>query len=216
LLAIGDLHGCINEFRTLIEQKIQITRNDKLILLGDYIDRGTHSKEVIDLIIELKEKGFDVVPLMGNHESMLLDAYRNDDCLPIWFENGGGETLKSFEITSVKSFDSKYIDFFSGLRYFFEYEDFLFVHAGFNDLIDNPFDDKYSMIWCCKNSYKNKKLKYKTIIHGHSVIPALICKELVKCNSNVIGIDTGCVYAENEGYGILTAIEVKSRRLFFA
>ena len=216
LIAIGDIHGCIREFRILLEQKIQLTKNDKLVLLGDYIDRGTNSKEVIDLIIELKEKGFDIVPLMGNHESMLLDAYKNDFCLPIWIENGGNETLKSFEIPSVKDLDPKYVEFFEELKYFFEYGDFLFVHAGFNDLRDDPFTDKYSMIWNCRSSYKNQILMYKTIVHGHCVIPAIICKELVKSNSSVIGIDTGCVFSDFEGYGILTAIEVKTRRLFFA
>ncbi|MFA5814000.1 MAG: metallophosphoesterase [Bacteroidales bacterium] len=70
LLAIGDIHGCFNAFRTLVEQKIQIKKRDKIILLGDYIDRGTHSKEVVDYIFDLQNKGFDIVPLIGNHEAM--------------------------------------------------------------------------------------------------------------------------------------------------
>ena len=63
LFAIGDIHGCFNSFKKLMEEKIQITKSDKVVLLGDYIDRGSQSKEVIDYIIELKEKSFDIITL---------------------------------------------------------------------------------------------------------------------------------------------------------
>jgi len=56
LFAIGDIHGCFNAVRSLLEQKIQIKESDKIILLGDYIDRGIQSKDVIDYIIDLKKK----------------------------------------------------------------------------------------------------------------------------------------------------------------
>ncbi len=55
-------------------------------------------KEVIDYIIELKAKGFDIVTLLGNHEAMLLDAYNNEELSSKWIQNGGSETLKSFDI----------------------------------------------------------------------------------------------------------------------
>ena len=64
----------------MIEEKIQITKSDKVVLLGDYIDRGSQSKEVIDYIIELQTTAL-IVPLLGNHEAMLLDAFdKDDDC----------------------------------------------------------------------------------------------------------------------------------------
>ena len=72
-----------------MENKIQLQKKDKLILLGDYIDRGDKSKEVVDFIMELQENGFDIVPLIGNHEAMLLDANENEKSISKWIQNGG-------------------------------------------------------------------------------------------------------------------------------
>jgi len=215
LFAIGDIHGCFDSLKELIESKIQLQKNDKLILLGDYIDRGDKSKEVVDYIIELQEKGFDIIPLMGNHEAMLLDAYKNEKNTSIWILNGGDETLKSFDISSLKDTESKYIKFFEDLRYYYTFEKYLFVHAGFNDNVLNPFTDYYSMLWKCKKSYTNSLLANKTIIHGHNPISVSKCEDRVLSKLGVINIDTGCVYKDKDGFGRLTAYECNTRRILF-
>jgi len=216
LFAIGDIHGCFKAFQLLLEQKFQLIKSDKVILLGDYIDRGTQSKEVVDYIIDLQYKGFDIVPLLGNHEAMLLDAYKNAELTSKWIQNGGSETLKSFDVNSLKNIKQKHIEFFRGLSYYFAFEEYLFVHAGFNDSDINPFADKYSMIWLCKQTYENPLLMNKIIIHGHRPIPVEVCKDIVHSNKNVINLDTGCVYSNMTGYGTLTAIELNTRSLYFA
>ena len=215
LFAIGDIHGCYNSLKELVENKIQPQKKDKIILLGDYIDRGDKSKEVVDFIMELQENGFDIVPLMGNHEAMLLDAFENEENISIWILNGGNETLKSFDISAVKDIEFKYIEFFKGLRYYYSFEDYLFVHAGFNDYAFNPFIDYYSMLWKCKESYTNPLLSDKTIVHGHNLIRISKCEERVLSKHNVINIDTGCVYKDNEGYGRLTAYDCINQRILF-
>lgn len=215
LFAIGDIHGCFNSLKQLVKEKIQITKTDKVILLGDYIDRGPRSKEVIDYIIELKEKGFDIIPLKGNHEAMLLDAFMDDDLLSRWIHNGGIETLKSFGIISLNQLETKYLEFFKNLQLYFELEDYLFVHAGFNDEIENPFNDSYHLIWKCRDKYNHPLLKDKTIVHGHCTIPYLTCNERIRNHDRVINLDTGCVYTEYIGYGRLTALEITSREIFF-
>ncbi len=196
LFAIGDIHGCFDSLKELVEDKIQLQKNDKLILLGDYIDRGDKSKEVVDFIIELLENGYDVIPLMGNHEAMLLDAYESENNTSKWIQNGGDKTLKSFEINTLKNIESKYIKFFKDLRYYYSFEDYLFVHAGFNDNVVNPFTDYYSMLWKYKESYTNPVFANKTIIHGHNPISVSKCEERVLSKLDVINIDTGCVYKE--------------------
>ena len=216
LFVIGDIHGCFNAFQILLAQKIRLINSDKIILLGDYIDRGIQSKEVINYIIDLQAKGFDIIPLLGNHEAMLLDAYNNKELSSKWIQNGGSETLKSFNITSLKDIEPKYIEFFKGLSYYFAFEEYLCVHAGFNDSDINPFADKYSMIWSCKQTYENPLLINKIIIHGHRPIPVEVCKNIVHSNKNVINLDTGCVYSNMTGYGTLTAIELNARSLYFA
>lgn len=213
--AIGDIHGCFSSLKELIENKIQLQKNDKLILLGDYIDRGPKSKEVIDYIIDLQNNDYDIVTLLGNHESMLVDAYNNESSISKWIQNGGSETLKSFEINSLKGLDSKYLNFFNSLKLYFELDEYLFVHAGFNDELENPFADKHSMLWKSRERYFNSLLKDRTIIHGHSPISIKTCEEQIKNNSKVINIDAGCVYS-NPDLGKLVALEIKSRTILFA
>lgn len=214
LFAIGDIHGCFESFKNLIENKIKLKKNDKLILLGDYIDRGTQSKDVIDYINELQSKGYDIVTLMGNHEAMLIDAMENEKNLSKWIQNGGGKTLMSFGIESLTDLDQQYISFFKGLILYSTFDNFLFVHAGFNDLIDNPFNDKYNMLWSRNTFYKHPLLIDKIIVHSHTPITKIQCQELVTTRKQTINIDTGCVYSDIEGLGFLTALELFSYKLF--
>jgi serine/threonine protein phosphatase 1 len=199
----------------LVEKKIQLQKDDKLILLGDYIDRGDKSKEVVDFIMALKDRGFDVIPLMGNHEAMLLDAFEDEKNISKWIQNGGNETLKSFEISFLKEIETKYIQFFKGLRYYYSFEDYLFVHVGFNDNMLNPFTDYYSMLWKCKESYANPLFTNKTIVHGHNPVCLAKCEERVLSIHHVINIDTGCVFNDNEGFGRLTAYDCNNQRVLF-
>ncbi len=215
IIAIGDIHGCFDSLKELVENIIRLTKSDKLILLGDYIDRGDKSKEVIDFIIQHQEKGYDIVPLMGNHEAMLLDAFENEKYVSVWIQNGGNETLKSFGITSVKNIDRKYLKFFKELRYYYFIDDFLFVHAGFNNNAVHTFTDFYSMLWRCKDSYNNSLLNGKTIVHGHNPISLAKCIDRVKSAHRVINIDTGCVYTDKAGFGKLTAYVCNERKILF-
>ena len=212
IYAIGDIHGCFRAIKDLIENKIQLSKEDKLIFLGDYIDRGPDSKKVLDHIIDLQNKDYDIVTLCGNHESMLLNAYTNKTEIYKWLLNGGSETLKSLNIDSLEKLAPKYIYFFSKLKPYYELDNFLFVHAGFNDNIENPFSDNYTMLWRSKKQYYNPLLIDKTIIHGHSPVPIAVTQNQVLNNSNVINLDGGCVYTK-ANYGKLIALEIKTRTI---
>ena len=214
LLAIGDVHGSFDPFCEMIEQKIRLRKDDKLVLLGDYIDRGYRSREVIDYIIDLQLQGYDIVPLKGNHESMLLDSLESEQSLYNWFMNGGYETLNSFGVESVKELDIRYLKFFRSLQYYYIEDKFIFVHAGFNDDIADPFIDKFEMIWSRREHYSNPVFAGKIIVHGHTPIPLSVCREEVMSHKGVINIDTGCVYDEWGGYGHLSAIELFTMELF--
>ena len=216
LFAIGDIHGCFDSLKELVENKIQFQKGDKLILLGDYIDRGDKSKEVVDFIIMLLENGYDVIPLMGNHEAMLLDAFEDKGNISKWIQNGGNETLNSFKINSLGEIESRYIEFFKGLRYYHSFENFLFVHAGFNENSLNPLTDYYTMLWNCKENYSNLFLSDKTIVHGHNPVRVAICEERVLAKHSVINIDTGCVYKDREGYGRLAAFDCNCQKILLA
>lgn len=210
VFAIGDIHGCFGQFKELVEQHIVLSKSDKLILLGDYIDRGNNSKEVIDYIIHLQKSGYDIIPLMGNHEAMLLDALSDRSALTLWFINGGDKTMQSFGISRLTELAPFYIDFIRNLEYYYEIENSLFVHAGFNDSIEDPFSDKRSMLWASRQEYQHPLLKEKTIVHGHKTVKLSSLIESLNKHAKVVNIDTGCVYSLLEGYGRLTAFQVNS------
>jgi len=213
LFAISDIHGCFDAFHTLVIKHIKLTKSDKLILLGDYIDRGNKSKEVIDFIIDLIKVGFDITPLTGNHEAMLLDVWRNNNMLPLWLLNEGMATLQSFDIQNISEIDKKYLDFFLKLNCYEKQGIFLFVHAGFNDFAPEPFSDKHGMIWESRTYYENPELRTKTIIHGHMPKRPEYIEKLISEKSKVIPIDTGCVFMKELGYGYLSALDVGNMKL---
>ena len=214
IFAISDIHGCYKPFYELVINSIKLTKSDQLILLGDYIDRGDQSKEVIDFIIDLMKGGFNITPLTGNHEVMLCEAYYNQDLLPLWLLNSGETTLFSFGIQDIREIDIHYLDFFTRLEYYRNLGNFVFVHAGFDDLAANPFSEKQSMVWECHLSYRNPMLSGKTVIHGHRPKTVSFVKRVIADKSNVIPIDTGCVYGKEDDYGVLSALEVNSMTLF--
>ena len=147
LFAISDIHGCFKPFYELVVNIIKLKKSDHLMLLGDYIDRGQQSKEVIDFIIDLQKKGYNITPLAGNHELMLMNSYSDPDMLPFWLMNNGMSTLQSFGIDDILEIDKHYLDFFNSLSYYRIIGKLVFVHAGFNDLAEDPFSDKYSLVW---------------------------------------------------------------------
>ena len=101
IFVIGDIHGCCNTFKKLLAE-LAIQKSDEIYCIGDYVDRGNDSKGVIDLIINLRIKGYQIHTLRGNHEQMMLDSTIDEERLFHWLQNGGIETLTSFGISSVR------------------------------------------------------------------------------------------------------------------
>ena len=96
-LVISDIHGELTLFEELLQTAGYNPDKDQLILLGDYIDRGPDSKRVLEKVMELKHEG--AVVLKGNHEDMMVRAFKTDDerTWKNWINrNGGTETLKSY------------------------------------------------------------------------------------------------------------------------
>jgi len=143
-----------------------------------------------------------------------LDSFYNPEILPLWLMNSGMSTLNSFGIKNINEIDNKYLDFFKLLDFYRIIDKMIFVHAGFDDFAIDPFEDRHGMVWECRTSYQNPLLSNKIIIHGHRPKPLLFIKELINKKSNVIPIDTGCVYNTEMGYGVLSALEVHSMTMF--
>ncbi len=215
--AISDIHGCLATFKALLE-KINFSKTDELYLLGDYIDRGPDSKGVIDHIWHLQDEGYTVQCIVGNHELMLLQVINEAHLLPWWSKNGGSQTMASFRQFQPALFPQKYLDFFAGLPYFFELDQFLLVHAGFNFTIADPYSDLHAMAWI-RGWYKDLDRNWlgdRIIIHGHTPATqnSLFLQHQNLNQFPVLGIDNGCVYPR-KGLGHLCALELGTLELTF-
>lgn len=216
-IAIGDIHGCYKTFKKLLEQQIKISKEDHLYFVGDFIDRGPSSREVLDYLIDLKWRGFKIVSVMGNHEDMMLRAFFNEAYMHAWYNNGAEYTLKSFQVPEEIIFDyegirqipESYIQYISSLPLYYEEDDFVLCHAGLNFNASNPFEDTESMLWIRDFHYQPGVLDNRRLIHGHTPVPVVSIEQNLRNNNiKVINLDAGCVYKDLPGYGYLLALDL--------
>jgi serine/threonine protein phosphatase 1 len=210
-IAVGDIHGCAKTFRKLIWDELQLTSNDHLILLGDIIDRGPDSKGVIDEILNIKNRGFRVQILQGNHEEMMINASQSNESNDYWLRNGGQETLDSFGVKHVSEIPTSYLDFIRFTELYIETADTIFVHAGLNFNKSDPFSDYDSMKWIRKMEIDPSKIGNRAIVHGHVPAPLPLLLKVRKFNIN---IDAGCVYKDYPGLGNLLAYDVTNKKFY--
>ena len=224
---IPDSHGCLFTFRTLVEDLIGLKRDDRLILIGDYIDRGPDSKRLIDYIIKLSNDGFNVTAIRGNHEDFLVQVWeaanrpwslmnmvnqtklRNN-----WMSSGGDTTLRSFGVNDMRLFPVSYIKWIKSLPLYVELDNFLIVHAGFNFAEDDIFADEQAMMWIRDYSIDPERINYRRIIHGHVPVPLdFIYANLKSDIYHFIDLDNGVYMTDRPGYGNLLALELSSLKL---
>jgi serine/threonine protein phosphatase 1 len=135
-IAIGDVHGCSAALAALV-RAIHPTALDTLVFLGDYIDRGPDSRGVLEQVIALAER-CTLVPLLGNHEEMLLAALEGPSELRYWLKFGGTEALASYGYRGgpeLRPADLRalipveHLQFIKGCRDYYETVRHIFVHA---------------------------------------------------------------------------------------
>ena len=218
---IPDIHGCVKTLKYMIEENIQLSKDDSLYFLGDYIDRGPDSKGVLDYIMNLQQNGYVVHYLMGNHEKYCIDAWEQDQhrwfCRSIaekeWEKHGGFKTLKSFGVKRPRNIDERYINWMKNAEYYIELDNYILVHAGMNFNIINPFDDIMSMIWIRDFKVEKSKIGEKALIHGHVPVDISLISIFLESESyGFIVLDNG-VYFNKSGFGNLTALELNTKKL---
>jgi serine/threonine protein phosphatase 1 len=213
--AISDIHGNNELFRKALKA-IGLKKVDKLIILGDLIDRGPDSKGVLDTIILLLENGFNLDCLIGNHEQMFLDAKLNTNNLNQWLINGGDKTLSSFLTGSIEKIPSKYYNLINGFKYFFEHENCIFVHAALNMKIEDPFSDIDTILWE-RNPIEYVDeiwLGHRKLIHGHNPQSQKEILRAIENNEKVICIDNGA-YMSKSGYGSVCVMQLETLNVRF-
>ncbi|MCW3075144.1 MAG: hypothetical protein JWP69_2213 [Flaviaesturariibacter sp.] len=206
--AIGDIHGCNATFQLLLA-KLNLSLRDTLYCLGDYIDRGPDSKGVIDTILNLREQGFTVHTLRGNHEQLLLDARESYSNNRLWLNNGGDTTLKSFGIKNINNLPERYTAFFQQTEHYLLAGNVILVHAGLNFNADDPLTDRYAMLWTRDPFIDGQWLDDRIVVHGHTPRPLSYIEAQ---GGPVYDLDGGCVYS-GKGYGHLVAMNLDTKEL---
>ncbi|MBI1286319.1 MAG: serine/threonine protein phosphatase [Flavobacteriales bacterium] len=209
-LVITDIHGCAITFKKLLE-KVKLTKDDQLFLLGDFINRGPRSKEVIDHVLQLQEDGYNVFPLMGNHEETVLHILRErPEQLKLLLRSRNSLDL----LNKNKRIRKRVFRFIRSLPYYYELDDFYLVHAGFNLNIDKPLTDTHAMAWM-RNFNLAKKFNKRRVFFGHTPTKFSKIKEAVAAGAKSICLDNGCSHAYlGKEYGRLLCYDLDSGQLF--
>jgi len=206
-IAIGDIHGCAHALEALLEE-IHLHPDDVLVCLGDFIDQGRETRDVIDLLIHLRTR-CQLVTIRGNHEEMLLAALENERAKSSWLMFGGVATLNSYRFGGdIEVIPPEHIAFIRETRDYYENDDSLFTHA--NYLANAPPGDwpSYILRWSLlEEPYPGPHFSGKTIYVGHTEQRDGEVLDLgyLKC------IDTACY-----NYGWLTAIDTQSGQIWQA
>ncbi|HMP15413.1 MAG TPA: metallophosphoesterase family protein [Gemmatales bacterium] len=205
--AIGDVHGCLTALNTLLSA-LELKPEDKLIFLGDLLDRGPDSRGVLERIFELKEQR-SVEVIQGNHEEMLLIARDLPGYARVWQMYGGRETLASYGVnnpdyeTWQHAIPEQHWQFFrEGMVDAVEENDFVLVHGGYDPHLPwekQPWDEFRGLKWNKSEPHGSGKGVVCGHTHPGNCLPVSV--------GHAICIDTW-VYGSD---GWLTALELESR-----
>lgn len=219
-LVIGDVHGKLALLNRLIQETGYQAGEDRLIFIGDLVDRGEDSRGVVERAIELqRESPAQVVIIKGNHEAMMeaaLGQPPDAQQAELWFYNGGIETLQSYasEDGGV-DFPAAHYDFLSSLPTWYEDEHALYVHASLAEADDGSFlhpgesSESLELLWA-RNRRFFSEYRGKTVVFGHTITGMIFGERgKVWLRESLIGVDTGAYLT-----GVLSAIELPSRRIY--
>ena len=182
-IAITDIHGEIEKLESLLS-KIERRSDDIFVFMGDYIDRGHYSKEVIDRVIAQSET-HKCIYLIGSHEYAYLHARKNEEYYKYLFWNYGGDATAE----CYGSFENIYKvhgEFLESLQFYYLTDDYLFVHAGINPRYSLEEQEEEDLVYIRWNFINSKHELPQKIIFGHTDL------DRPHVEDDKIGIDLGC------------------------
>lgn len=214
--AIGDVHGCIDQLRDLeariAEDGLDLEGEKWLVTLGDHIDRGPDSRAVIEHVMGEAPAGFRRFALLGNHEAMLLDFLQNPAAHAYYLDEGGLETLQSYDIhlsypplrsardteaSLAAFFPPDHTQFIAELPLYLSLPGWLFVHAGIRPGIPLALQSEDDLVWIRAPFLTSQLTGGLRVVHGHT--PG---KDIVT-TPHRIDVDTHCFHT-----GTLSAVRV--------
>lgn len=222
----SDVHGCYDELMALIHQLPLHPARDRMVFMGDYIDRGPDSRRVIEQMMAWQQQHPHWVFLTGNHEDMMLDALRNDGRFydafykipSLWLAAGGKATCRSYlppeergrEISLALAREvipEDHRAWCASLPRFFEDDQYIYVHGGVKPGRTPAETDPYDLIWLREEFLQSPWDWGKKVIHGHTPTPS----RKPEVYANRICIDTALCYAPGNS---LTTVELPGERFY--
>jgi len=218
IYAVGDVHGCLDELlkleRAVVADGERLPGQKLMIMLGDYVDRGPASSQVIDHLIAPPPAGFERICLAGNHEVLMLDYLEGRIGLSEWTRMGAAATLISYGVhidrlnqvyRSARQVDdmirkaipAAHLAFLRSLPILVEAERFIFVHAGIRAELGIEEQSDDDLVFIRSEFYRQARLLKKYVVHGHTPITE------PKLEGKRINIDTGAYFS-----GRLTALRI--------
>jgi serine/threonine protein phosphatase 1 len=225
IYAVGDVHGCLDQLlsleRAIVADGKNLPGRKIIIMLGDYVDRGPASSQVIDHLLAPPPAGFERICLAGNHEVVMLDYIDGRLGLVDWMSMGAAATLLSYgvdhdrlvqiyrssrQIDEVirKTIPAAHIAFLRSLPILVEAKRFIFVHAGIRPEVDLERQSDYDLAFIRSEFFERAHLLKKYVVHGHTPVAE------AKRDGMRVNIDTGAVFG-----GRLTALRIWQDRGFY-
>jgi len=191
--AIGDVHGALHKLQALFArcEDHAANRAHKYVFLGDYIDRGSESAEVVQFLITLQAKmPGSVVALMGNHEAMLLAVA--DGTMPAedWLWQGGAATLRSYDVAAAAELPRGHRDWLRALPLTHDDGRRFFVHAGVDPRLPLDAQNDADLLWIREPFLTDHRDYGRLIVHGHTPLAGGV----PDLRSNRLNVDTGAVF----------------------
>ncbi len=225
IYAIGDVHGrhdlLIRLLDRISEDAAAYETTPKIVFLGDYIDRGEHARDTIDLLIKLAERPeAETVFLMGNHEQMLLRFLREPSSASRWLRYGGLQTLMSYGVGGIGNLHAEgealrlrsaliealgpHLRFIEALRVSHHAGNLFFAHAGADPALPTDEQDVATLLWGCETFRTTDRDDGIWVVHGHFVV------EQPAAERGRIAVDTGAYFS-----GRLTAARIADGEVVF-
>jgi serine/threonine protein phosphatase 1 len=222
---VGDIHGRLDLLDRLLEQihrelAERPPRNALIVFVGDLIDRGPHSAQVVERLRTYRHSGVRTVFLLGNHEEVMLRILQGDvSLIPSWLSFGGRECLKSYGVDTrqvAKSNDpqalaiiraaipEKHVRFLKTFADTCRFGDYLFVHAGIRPGVELDRQLQSDLRWIREPFLFDETDHGFVVVHGHTI------SNQVEERANRIGIDTGA-YKTN----VLTALAIEGAHRWY-
>ena len=215
IFAVGDIHGHADELSRLLDFLVDskgCCADDQVVFIGDYIDRGSNSKGVIERLLEVQREWPNTVFLKGNHEEMLLSFLGfGGENGEYYLKNGGGTFFKSYGLEPFGSLEAmreklpdSHLSFLKSAELGVTLGDCIFVHAGLSP--SRPLDNQLEsdLLWIREEFLAQPHPFGKTVVFGHTAFNKVFLDLPYR-----IGIDTGVAFGN-----VLTAVELMHGQQF--